>query len=62
MQAAEAFSCANRIDQRVHGHAGAKIAFVAAGKNWLDLVHALSPLNIDDVEAERIGTTTYKLA
>jgi indolepyruvate ferredoxin oxidoreductase len=60
-QAAEAFSHANKMDKRVWGKAGAKIGFVAAGKNWLDLTHALSLLNIDEAEAERIGVTTYKI-
>ncbi len=32
-----------------------------AGKNWLDLVHALSLLGIDEAEAERLGLTTYKV-
>jgi indolepyruvate ferredoxin oxidoreductase len=59
--AAEAFSRANRIDQRVWGKPGAKIGFVAAGKNWLDLVHALSLLGLDQAEAERLGITTYKI-
>ena len=59
--AAEAFSHANKMDKRVWGIAGAKIGFVAAGKNWLDLTHALSLLNIDAAEAERIGLTTYKV-
>ncbi len=40
--AAEAFRHANKMDKRVWGKPGAKIGFVAAGKNWLDLVHALS--------------------
>jgi indolepyruvate ferredoxin oxidoreductase len=35
--AAEAFAGANGIDRRMHGKPGAKIGFVAAGKNWLDL-------------------------
>ncbi|MGB7317372.1 MAG: indolepyruvate ferredoxin oxidoreductase family protein [Planktotalea sp.] len=60
-KAAEAFSHANKMDKRVWGKPGAKIGFVAAGKNWLDLVHALSLLNIDAAEAERIGLTTYKV-
>ncbi|EAQ13549.1 indolepyruvate ferredoxin oxidoreductase [Maritimibacter alkaliphilus HTCC2654] len=60
--AAEAFARANRIDSRVWGHPGAKIGFVAAGKNWLDLVHALSLLGIGEAEAERLGITTYKVA
>ncbi|WP_120501111.1 indolepyruvate ferredoxin oxidoreductase family protein [Roseovarius sp. EL26] len=59
--AAEAFARANKIDNRVWGKSGAKIGFVAAGKNWLDLVHALSLLGIDGEEAERLGVTTYKI-
>ncbi|KIC48555.1 indolepyruvate ferredoxin oxidoreductase family protein [Tateyamaria sp. ANG-S1] len=59
--AAEAFSRANRMDKRMWGKPGAKIGFVAAGKNWLDLVHALNLLNIDENEAERLGITTYKV-
>ncbi|PHQ70383.1 MAG: indolepyruvate ferredoxin oxidoreductase [Paracoccus sp.] len=59
--AAEAFSRANRIDRKHWGRPGSKIGFVAAGKNWLDLVHALSLLGIDEAEAERLGLTTYKV-
>ncbi|MBU2960397.1 indolepyruvate ferredoxin oxidoreductase family protein [Citreicella sp. C3M06] len=59
--AAEAFSHANRMDKRMWGKPGAKIGFVAAGKNWLDLLHALSLLGIDEAEAERLGLTTYKV-
>ncbi|CUH53521.1 indolepyruvate ferredoxin oxidoreductase family protein [Shimia marina] len=59
--AAEAFSRANKMDKRVWGKPGAKIGFVAAGKNWLDLVHALQLLGIDEQEAERLGITTYKV-
>ncbi|MEP5760603.1 MAG: indolepyruvate ferredoxin oxidoreductase family protein [Litoreibacter sp.] len=59
--AAEAFAKANKIDQRVWGKPGAKIGFVAAGKNWLDLQHALALLGIDATEAERLGMTTYKV-
>ncbi|XDA99511.1 indolepyruvate ferredoxin oxidoreductase family protein [Sulfitobacter sp. LCG007] len=59
--AAEAFSRANRMDRRVWGKPGARIGLVAAGKNWLDLVHALSLLNIEEAECERLGITTYKV-
>ncbi len=59
--AAEAFSKANKMDRRVWGKPGAKIGFVAAGKNWLDLVHAMSLLGVDADEAERLGITTYKI-
>ena len=59
--AAEAFSHANKMDKRIWGKPGAKIGFVAAGKNWLDLVHALDLLGVDAAEAERLGITTYKI-
>ncbi len=59
--AAEAFSRVNQMDQRKWGQPGAKIGFVAAGKNWLDLQHALSLLNIDERAAETLGITTYKV-
>jgi len=60
--AAEAFGRANRLDKRVLGKQGAKIGIVAAGKNWLDLAHALDLLGIDAQTAERLGITTYKVA
>jgi indolepyruvate ferredoxin oxidoreductase len=59
--AAEAFSHANKMDRRMWGKRGAKIGFAAAGKNWLDLLHAMSLLNIDENEAERLGLTLYKI-
>lgn len=59
--AAEAFARANRPDARMHGKPGAKIGFVAAGKNWLDLIHAMSLLGISDDTADRLGITSYKL-
>ena len=59
--AAEAFSRANRMDQRKWGKAGARIGMVAAGKNYLDLVQALNLLGIDADEATKQGITTYKV-
>ena len=59
--AAEAFARANRIDRPIWNKSGAKIGFVAAGKNWLDLVHAMSLLGIDEAEAARLGIATYKI-
>ncbi|MEO9653197.1 MAG: indolepyruvate ferredoxin oxidoreductase family protein [Roseobacter sp.] len=59
--AAQEFANKNKIDKRVWGKPGAKIGLVAAGKNWLDLEHALSLLNLNAAEAERIGLTTYKI-
>jgi indolepyruvate ferredoxin oxidoreductase len=59
--AAEAFSRANRMDKRIWGQPGAKIGFVAAGKNWLDLLQALHLLGITEQEARHLGITTYKV-
>ncbi|MDJ0860075.1 MAG: indolepyruvate ferredoxin oxidoreductase family protein [Dinoroseobacter sp.] len=59
--AAEAFGHANKIDKRVWGKSGAKIGFLAAGKNWLDLTHALELLGLDSASADRMGITTYKV-
>ncbi len=59
--AAEEFARVNKINHRVWGKPGAKIGFVAAGKNWLDLVHALDLLGLDAAECERLGITTYKV-
>ncbi|KIT17358.1 indolepyruvate ferredoxin oxidoreductase [Jannaschia aquimarina] len=60
--AAEAFSHANGLDRRMHGKPGAKIGLVSHGKNWLDLVHAMALLGLDEEECERLGITTYKVA
>ncbi len=59
--AAEEFARVNKINHRVWGSKGAKIGFVAAGKNWLDLTHALQLLGLDEAECERLGVTTYKV-
>ena len=59
--AAEAFSHANRMDKRKWGKPGAKIGIVAAGKNWLDVLHAMSLLNISETTAESLGITLYKV-
>ena len=59
--AAEEFARVNKINHRVWGKKGAKIGFVAAGKNWLDLTHALQLLGLDEAECERLGITTYKV-
>ena len=60
--AAQAFARANKMDKRVLGQAGAKIGFVAAGKNWLDLAHAMQVLSMDQEAAIAHGVTTYKVA
>ncbi|MBU2993459.1 indolepyruvate ferredoxin oxidoreductase family protein [Octadecabacter sp. 1_MG-2023] len=60
--AAQAFARANRIDKVIWPREGAKIGFVAAGKNWLDLVHAMSLLGVDEAEGKRMGISLYKVA
>ena len=60
--AAEAFARTNRIDNAVWPNKNARVGFVAAGKNWLDLVHALSLLGINEDEGARLGISTYKVA
>ena len=60
--AAEAFSRANGFDKRMHGKPGARIGFVSHGKNWLDLVHAMHLLGLDEETCRRLGITTYKVA
>ncbi|MHA3980391.1 indolepyruvate ferredoxin oxidoreductase family protein [Halovulum sp. GXIMD14794] len=59
--AAEAFGRANKLDKRVHGQAGARIGIVSSGKAWLDTVHALDLLGIDEDRARALGVTTYKV-
>ncbi|QPH53806.1 indolepyruvate ferredoxin oxidoreductase family protein [Pontivivens ytuae] len=59
--AAEAFGRANKLDHRVLGDKSARIGIVSAGKSWLDTVHALQLLGIDEEEAKRLGITTYKV-
>jgi len=59
--AAEAFARANKLDYRVHGNRSARIGIVSSGKSWLDTIHALDLLGIDEAEAERLGITTYKV-
>ncbi len=55
------FAEANNINHRVHGLPGAAIGFVAAGKSWLDLLHAMQLLGIDEAVARRLGITTLKV-
>ena len=59
--AAQAFARANNLDWRSHGSAGARIGVIAAGKSWLDVIHAMDLLGIDEEEAARVGLTVYKL-
>ena len=60
-QAAIAFARANDLNRCVLGKGNGKIAFVAAGKNWLDLRHALDLLDLDEAEMDRLGLSAYKV-
>ena len=59
--AAEKFARENNLDRNIHGKSDAKIGFVAAGKNWLDLAHSMELLGLDEEECNRIGLKTYKI-
>ena len=59
--AAKAFCTSNRMNKPVWGTPASKIGFVASGKSWLDLMHAMSLLDLDKAEAERLGISTYKV-
>ena len=60
-EAAKAFCTANRMNRPEWGTPESKIGFVASGKSWLDLMHAMSLLDLDQAEAERLGISTYKV-
>ncbi|MEO1494308.1 MAG: indolepyruvate ferredoxin oxidoreductase family protein [Pseudomonadota bacterium] len=59
--AAQAFARANRLDWRTLGDEHARVGIIAAGKSWLDVIHALDLLGIDQAKAEQIGLTVYKV-
>ena len=59
--AAEEFARVNRIDKIGFPKINSKIGLIAAGKNWLDLIHAFSLLGIDARDAEELGITSYKI-
>ena len=59
--AAAAFARRNDLDGRRIGVPGARFGIVAAGKSWLDAVHALRLLGIDDDRAISLGITAYKV-
>ena len=50
------------MDHPVWNSQGARIGFAAAGKSWLDLLHAFHLLGIGRSEAERFGISSYKIA
>ena len=62
IEAAKSFANRNNIDRCIwSGGKSPRVGFVGAGKSWLDLVHSLSLLGINQDEAVRLGITTYKV-
>ena len=59
--AAAAFARQNRLDARRFGDPGARFGVVAAGKSWLDVVHAFHLLGIGGERARSLGTSAYKV-
>ena len=55
------FARANRLDQRTHGKAGAKLGIVATGKAYSDLLDALDLLGITEARAVALGLSVYKV-
>ena len=62
IDAAKSFAKENKIDKCIwSGGKSPTIGFVAAGKNWLDLIHSMSLLGLDEDEANRFGVSLYKV-
>ena len=59
--AAQAFARANNLDKRTLGQPGARVGILSSGKSWLDVVHALELLGIDEAAAQQMGLTVYKV-
>lgn len=59
--AAQAYARENRLDRRMHGNRGATVGLVSCGKSWLDVVHALDLLGLDEHAMQEMGITTYKV-
>lgn len=51
----------NRLDTRRIGKAGARLGIVTSGKAYADLIDALNLLGIDQVRAEALGLSVYKV-
>ncbi len=61
LRAAKIFARANKLNRVDFSPTEKKIGIISAGKSWLDTVHALSLLDIDEEEAEKYKLTTLKL-
>ena len=59
--AVKAFARKNKLNKEIFERKGARIGLLSAGKSWLDTIHALSLLGIDEKKAKKIGITTFKV-
>ena len=59
--AAAAFARRNGLDARRMGVKGARFGVVAAGKSWLDVMHALRLLGVSEERAQHLGISVYKV-
>ena len=59
--AVKAFVRKNKLNKEIFERKGARIGLLSAGKSWLDTIHALSLLGIDEKKAKKIGITTFKV-
>ena len=59
--AVKAFARANNLNKVIFSKEGAKIGLVSAGKSWLDTVHALDLLGINEQKAKELGISTFKV-
>jgi len=62
LEAAKAFVRANKLDRTVFGGANKKLGIVTSGKAYLDVMDALSQLDINEAAAQRLGIAVYKVA
>ena len=52
--AVKAFVRKNKLNKEIFERKGARIGLLSAGKSWLDTIHALSLLGIDEKKAKKI--------
>lgn len=61
LPAAQAFARANGLDERIYDGPKRRIGIICAGKAYLDLMEALSDLQIDQTRAANLGISVLKL-
>ena len=61
IDAAKKFARVNNINRAVIEPKKRSLGIISSGKSWLDTVHALSLLGIDEKEAENLELTTFKV-